>query len=297
MRELQFKEKAKKTSQERVKARIRVPETWDEMTPEQVRFIFRKYEEYACGQISFDQLKISAVYNLIGLSKPSRKALVPSALENIARLTELADFMFRKEESGAMSLTFDSLRNPLPFVYAGLKFMTGPSDACVNLTFGEFRNASMCLNRFFETGEEIHLNECIAYLYRPRSLSANKAGRAVKPVEADGFETDLDRISGIPGWQKTLIMMWFSSVIGFLQSGKLVISGEEVDMSALFAKDGDGSGPAATWNDVLMQLAKDGSMGDVDAVDAQPLMIVILNMWVNYKEAKRYEKSSKAKKS
>ena len=291
MTEVRFEDKGK------IKSSVNIPSAWDEMTPEQIRYVFMEYEKYSKGEISFQQLKILTIYKLMGLRKPTGRALVPTAIENLARLSGMADFMFKESESGAAALTFDAIYNPLPTVYAGSRVLVGPSAACSDLTFGEFRNASMALNLFFETGEDVHLDECIAYLYRPRSYKPNKAGRCVKPVESLTFQEETQRAASLAGWQKTLIMMWFSSVIGFLQTGSLTISGETVDMAALFAAGGQSKGPAATWNDALIQISKEGSMGDIDQVDAQPLMLILLHMWVNHKEAKRYEDSSKAKKS
>lgn len=291
MTEVRFEDKGK------VKASVDIPESWDEMSPEQIRYVFQEYERYSTGEISLQQLKILVAYKLMGLRKPTGKALVPAAIENLAKLSGFADFMFKQEGEGAASLTFNAVYNPLPLVYVAGIVLVGPSAACSDLTFGEFRNAAMALNMFFETGEPVHLNECLSYLYRPRTYKANKAGRKVKDIDSGSFQNEVGRASQIAPWQKTLIMMWFSSVIGFLQTGALTISGEKVNMAELFSSDGKTSGGDATWNDVLIQISKEGSMGDVDQVDAQPLMLVLLHMWINHKEAKRYEKAAKVKKS
>ena len=155
----------------------------------------------------------------------------------------------------------------------------------------------MALNAFFRTEDIASLDECIACLYRPRSARPNRAGRRVKPILPESFPGEISKVATLPSWQKNLIMLWFSACIGFLQSGTLVLGGEEVDMRQLFAGDGDAGGPPATWNDLLVQIAKDGAMGDMDAVDDAPLMTVILHMWTNYKESKRHERAvRKAKK-
>lgn len=291
MIKVQFEDKGK------VKSSIETPESWDEMTPGQIRYVFQAYEKYSKGEITLQQMKLLITYKLLGLRRPTNRALVPTAIENLARLSGTSDFMFAESGDGAVSLTFNAICNPLPVIWVDGVVLTGPSAACADLAFGEFRNAAMALNRFFETQDPGCLDECIAWLYRPRTNKPNKAGRAVKPVGPASFAVEVRRVSRALGWQKTLIMMWFSSVIGFLQTGSLTISGETVDMSALFSSDGKPSGPAATWNDLLIQISKDGSMGDVDAVDAQPLMLIILHMWVNHKEAKRNENAREVKKS
>ncbi len=71
-----------------------------------------------------------------------------------------------------------------------------------------------------------------------------------------------------------------------------------MDLSLLFAPDGGtGRGPSMTWNDLLIQLAKDHTIGNIDRVDEEPLFSVLSILWSNHKEAKRYEATAKAQKT
>lgn len=92
-------------------------------------------------------------------------------------------------------------------------------------------------------------------------------------------------------------MMWFSNCLRYLQNGVIEIDGESVELSSLFAGDGNATGITFGWKDMLVELAKENSIGNIDRVDEEPLMSVLSIMWHNYKERKRDEQIAKAAKA
>ena len=215
--------------------------------------------------------------------------------ENVYRMCEtFLGFLF-SEESAA--LTFDSVANPMPVVRLGLVRLYGPGELLQDLTFGEFRHASAAINRFFRSREPEDLDECIAFLYRRRCRKANRAGRMVPDVDQRNARGHIHRASRLKGWQKNLVMMWFAACLKYLQSGVLEINGEEVDLSKLFAGDEKSSGISFGWNDLLVEVAKENTLGNIDRVDEEPLFSVLSIMWHNYKERKRNEQIIKASKA
>lgn len=280
---------------------LKMPESWDEMSASQVQYIFQQYERLAKGELTRRQFEVLAVYRLIGLQRgPSRSAAVSSSIvENISKLCELISYIYYStpEDGTVPQLSFRSIQNPLQSVKCGGRSLCGPSTLGQDLTFGEFRSAAMALNTFFETEDPAALDECIAHLYRPRSMNPNKAGRKVRPVRVDTFEDDVKVVSAMLPWQKNLIMLWFASCINFLQTEKLTLGGEVVDLGLLFSGGEESDGQKTTWNDLLLQIAREGTIGNMDAVDEAPLMTIILHMWSNYKENQRNERNiKKAKK-
>lgn len=215
--------------------------------------------------------------------------------ENVYRMCEkFLGFLF-SEESAA--LTFDSVANPMPVVRSGLVRLYGPGELLQDLTFGEFRHASAAINRFFRSHEPEDLDECIAFLYRRRCRKANRAGRMVPDVDQRNARGHIHRASRLKGWQKNLVMMWFAACLKYLQSGVLEINGEEIDLSKLFAGDEKSSGISFGWNDLLVEVAKENTLGNIDRVDEEPLFSVLSIMWHNYKERKRNEQIIKASKA
>lgn len=281
---------------------VQVPGSWSEMTPEQVRGVFRIFERCLRRGESPLDFNVRVLWMLLGVRRTVKGWFTDifngsSSVrdENVYRMCEkFLGFLF-SEESAA--LTFDSVTNPMPVVRSGLVRLYGPGELLQDLTFGEFRHASAAINRFFRSHEPDDLDECIAFLYRRCCRKANRAGRMVPDVDQRNARGHIHRASRLKGWQKNLVMMWFAACLKYLQSGVLEINGEEVDLSKLFAGDEKSSGISFGWNDLLVEVAKENTLGNIDRVDEEPLFSVLSIMWHNYKERKRNEQIIKASKA
>lgn len=281
---------------------VQVPGSWSEMTPEQVRGVFRIFERCLRRGESPLDFNVRVLWMLLGVRRTVKGWFTDifngsSSVrdENVYRMCEtFLGFLF-SEESAA--LTFDSVANPMPVVRSGLVRLYGPGELLQDLTFGEFRHASAAINRFFRSHEPEDLDECIAFLYRRRCRKANRVGRMVPDVDQRNARGHIHRASRLKGWQKNLVMMWFAACLKYLQSGVLEINGEEVDLSKLFAGDEKSSGISFGWNDLLVEVAKENTLGNIDRVDEEPLFSVLSIMWHNYKERKRNEQIIKASKA
>lgn len=281
---------------------VQVPGSWREMTPDQVRGVFRIFERCLRRGESPLDFNVRVLWMLLGVRRTVKGWFTDifngsSSVrdENVYRMCEkFLGFLF-SEESAA--LTFDSVANPMPVVRSGLVRLYGPGELLQDLTFGEFRHASAAINRFFRSHEPEDLDECIAFLYRRRCRKANRAGRMVPDVDQRNARGHIHRASRLKGWQKNLVMMWFAACLKYLQSGVLEINGEEVDLSKLFVGDEKSSGISFGWNDLLVEVAKENTLGNIDRVDEEPLFSVLSIMWHNYKERKRNEQIIKASKA
>jgi hypothetical protein len=281
---------------------VQVPGSWSEMTPKQVREVFRIFEWCLRRGESPLDFNVRVLWMLLRVRRTVKGWFTDifngsSSVrdENVYRMCERFLGFFFSEESAA--LTFDSVANPMPVVRSGLVWLHGPGELLQDLTFGEFRHASAAINRFFRSHEPEDLDECIAFLYRRRCRKANRAGRMVPDVDQRNARGHIHRASRLKGWQKNLVMMWFAACLKYLQSGVLEINGEEVDLSKLFAGDEKSSGISFGWNDLLVEVAKENTLGNIDRVDEEPLFSVLSIMWHNYKERKRNEQIIKASKA
>ena len=264
-----------------------IPSGWAEMSPEQIRYAYRMYGR--CD--SPLEFNVRMLYHLLGLRMRPPKG---NAAENVYLLCEQCLGFLFKEEDGVARLAFDGVANPLPRV--GHRY--GPADLLQDLTFGEFRAAAMAVQAFGRSQDPSDLDDFLAILYRSRCRKTNRAGRRAGPMSGRGFRRDRRAAARMRPWRKNLILSWFCCCLQYLQREKLVLNGEEVDLSKLFAPEGSASnGPAVTWNDLLVQLAKDQTIGNIDRVDEEPLFSVLQILWSNHKEAKRYEASIKAQKT
>ena len=282
---------------------VSIPSSWDEMSPRQVRRVFRMYFDAARKGLSPLDLNVRILYFLLGLKPSAGQLILESVLpgvrerraENVYMLCEKClGFLFTTSEDGSsVSLSFNTVRNPLPRTGCGL---LGPADLLQDLTFGEFRHAAVALNDFFKSGKIEDLDECITHLYRRGCRKSNRAGRNVPAVTQANIGLHKRRAARLPMWQKTLIMMWFSACLKYLQEGQVVIDGEMVDMAALFSGNADTDGLGYSWNDLLIEISKEQTLGNMDRVEEEPLFSILSIMWHNYKEGKRNEKISKARK-
>ncbi len=285
--------------------RLSLPSSWDEMTPEQVQFVFRTYGECILRGGSPLEFNVRVLCHLLGLRFSRRTMLAehlsgdePTHLdENLAMLCDrcLGFLLDVEPQTLQCRLTFDSVANPLPMVRSGRFRLYGPSDLLQDLTFGEFRHAAVAMQAFLHSGKEAELDECMVFLYRRRRSKPNRAGRRVIAVDSSNIERETGLVARLEPWQKNLILLWFASCLKFLQTQDVVIDGETVELGRLFSGDGDGRGGYGFgWNDLTVQIAKDQTIGNIERVDEEPLFSILGIMWHNFKEQKRYEAISKA---
>lgn len=264
-----------------------IPSGWAEMSPAQICYAFRLFGR--CG--SPLEFNVRMLYYFLGLRMRSPKG---NTAENVYLLCEQCLGFLFTEDGGMPRLFLDTVANPLPRVGR----LWGPGELLQDLTFGEFRAAAMAVQAFGRSQDSSDLDDCLAILYRSRYRKTNRAGRYAGPMSGRGFRRDRRRAARMHPWQKSLVLSWFCCCLQYLQREKLVLNGEEVDLSQLFAPEGSASkGPTVTWNDLLVQLAKDQTIGNIDRVDEEPLFSVLQILWSNHKEAKRYEASVKAQKT
>ena len=213
--------------------RAEIPSSWAEIPVKTIRKIFRIHDRVLKSSGgSLLEFNVRVLYLLLEIRLSLKVMLHPGdAPENVYRLCEQTlGFLFREEENKA-HLSFDDVRNPMPRVGR----LHGPADLLQDLTFGEFRQAAMSLQQFFNGCDIADLDDCIAVLYRRRHGRTNRAGRRVAPMGSRKFFADRRRVEKMAPWRKNLIMMWFSACLKYLQTQKLVLNGEEVDMAALFS--------------------------------------------------------------
>lgn len=281
---------------------VEIPSSWDELSLVQIQRIFRINDIAIRRGWSEGEARLRILMDILGLKlKPSLVYRISQGgahkeLENLWMLSEMClSFLFQDGK-----IRYDSVRNPMPEVRGGLfgTSLTGPADLLSDLSFGEFRHAARALKSFFEHHDLADLDECIAHLYRRKARKANKAGRKVTPFAG---ESDIKRVARMEAWKKNLIMVWFASCLEYIQTGKIELDGETLDMQLLFSPDDGGNSASAftgfTWNDLLLQIAKDHIIGTIEDVDGSSLMSILQIMWSNYKEQKRNEKIFKTHKA
>jgi hypothetical protein len=131
-----------------------LPSTWNELTREQLLFVSGLFS----SKLSLIEFRAKALFEFLSVKRKLLKRVAP---EDAYTLCESLDFLNKE-----VTLT----RNLLPVLKAGLKKYHGPADAMVYCTFGEFTLACSALDDYQKTGEEKHLDQLVAILYRPEKF-------------------------------------------------------------------------------------------------------------------------------
>ena len=131
-----------------------LPSTWNELTREQLLHVSGLF----ASKLPLVEFRVKALFAFLSMKRKALKRIAP---EDAYTLCESLDFLNKE-----ISLT----RNLLPVIKSGLNKYHGPADAMVYCTFGEFTLACSALDDYQKTGEEKHLDQLVAILYRPQKF-------------------------------------------------------------------------------------------------------------------------------
>ena len=131
-----------------------LPSTWNELTREQLLYVSSLFT----SKLPLTEFRVKTLFEFLPVKRNTLKRIAP---EDVYALCESLDFLNKE-----ITLT----RNLLPVIKTGLKKYYGPADAMVYCTFGEFTLACSALDEYQKTGEEKHLDQLVATLYRPQKL-------------------------------------------------------------------------------------------------------------------------------
>lgn len=277
-----------------------IPSKWSEMTPEQARVTMRLLWDMESGHISPLEFHVRVLYLLLGIKRTWRSVMWENSIEPLPSRRMPTFFALRKSPRLAVYRhrgrsapdirhhTESAARNP----YRQPSF-AWPADALQDLILVEFRNALIARDEFLNTRQPAALDRMIAFLYRQPSKQANRAGRCIVPIRHETFERDVCHARRIAPWQKQTILMWFSACVKFLQTGTIVVAGEQIDMRTIFSSEetAHDTGPKFTLTDVAYELARDRALGTLNDIDEEGLYTIFQILHHNVKQAKRNAKT------
>ena len=281
---------------------FKLPSNWAEMTHQQIKDVMKEYFlsiEKGFSPLSFN---INILYYLANIDR-SWKAIRNDNIHpefqeqhtsNIILICEQCLEWITEDEDGIPRITFDLIENILPEIAVNNTKLIGPADLLQDLTFAEYRQSINAYNSFVKSQNIDDLDELLVFLYREETDKPNLAGRRVVDISDDNFPRLLNRVKKIPSWQKNLILLWFTNCIKVLQTGTINVDGEDINLSLLFSESDNTKAYSSTWNDLVIQIAKERIVGNRDQVDAQPLYSIFAIMWHNFKDWKNNEKSRKS---
>ena len=222
------------------------------------------------GQLTMVDFKLRALFDFLSVRPKVTKRIHP---EDAYFLCETLDFLFRE-----VSLT----SNLLPDIRTGRRTYTGPSDAMMNCTFGEFTMANSLLDAYAKTKEQKYLDEMVAVLYRPwkrfwfirKGFTDNQDPR--QRFVSRSLKTRSKRIAEVDYSIKYSVFLFFSGVLNSLPALYPYV----------YEQKGDAGNEDNGWASLIISLA-DGKADDksLETVMNSNLYNVLIGL---NKKAKEY---------
>lgn len=265
-----------------------IPASYSEMSGPQVCYVMQQLHALQSAKMSHTEFRVRVLYHLAGIKRTARsiawERLHPAAAnrraEKVVLLAEeLLGFLFTTTGE-KLTPVFDSITNHVPTLRIGPVLLVGPGDGLFDISFGELIAADADLALYTATGDERHIDNMIARLYR-RSGPIQPCGRKVRPFKMEETESYARLVRTLPEWKKQLILFWYAACIDNLQHGSFFVSGREVSFEPLFSKK-ETDGSSLGWLGVHFDLAEKHIFGDL-AGTAEANIIDVLTLLLNYK--------------
>ena len=288
---------------------IPVPSLWDELSSAQILACFTHY----IAQESPSTVPV--LFTIAGIRRSWRSILwervMPAHMveEKNAQISVLAEeltaWMFDPETK---SINYTTIINHFPSIRVkyhrfGLahRRVIGPASLLVDLSFGEFRAAMEELDEYFtlhRSGEDPsiiahQMDRFIACLYRPQRqhfhkivVSENFDGQQREPFNRNLIEKNARIVRHMSPALRTIILLWFTFCVRYIQTEELIIGGRTVSLRALFPKPPEGEIHISTskhtqggWASILYSIAQEGLFGNAEQTDKVALFDVLLYLF------------------
>jgi len=260
-----------------VKYRKEIPSAFDEMSGKDFIFFSELFLKVQAGLLSPQELREHMLLRFMDVDvnryiyrrlKVEEKAYICS---NVAELADqLINFLIEEEETkdGKTLVRFmhGFVCNPLPKLHG----LNGPADALQDISFQQYKDAYVAFREFNLSHSPDCLNELIAALYyRGKKWDKTKA------------LLQLPRIAKWPEAERYAVYLFFWSCLEFLQSAKIEVEGNTIDLSILY-KSFPGDEPIDTGTGIsglLFKIAEAGIWGDIEKASNQGLYDILVYLY------------------
>ena len=264
------------------KKEIEFPDCWEEVLPAEWLYLLRlrkKLEEQK--GVSLADVKREWCRFVLA-NRGIRAASKNEYYVLIYNLAMTLGWMWRESEDGLIvELTFDSTKNLMP----AWKNLRGPLSHGSDLTFGEFRQATMMMNAYNETKEPLMLQMLCGILYRKPGKKVGKTdfdGRYREEFNQARINLYAERVRTMPTQMQWGIYAWFATFCEYLMTGTFITEGSQVSFAQVFGRGEAGDdGPkeeSLGMNSVLFSVAEAGVFGNVEQTDGTLLLRVMMKL-------------------
>ena len=232
---------------------VEVPESIDELAPEQYIYYIYLASWLAAGDITPEFWRVRWFSYLMGLGSANYTILRPEYIEQAEQLLDSVVTPFIETTPQGPVPTFKTCLNLLP-AYKGY---SGPAHWLDNLTFGKFVECSTLLEQIPTAADPAELQRAVA-----RALYNIPESDDVPPVLS--FHAP----------------MLFSAVWSAIQAGPIDINGRQVDFSIIFKSTGERRPDDKTgWAGISFEVAAAGVFGNIKELDEAPFWAVLMYLY------------------
>lgn len=247
--------------------------------------------DYQCGVISYNALRINALYKLLNLKHEKLDHSKEDKHANIFILSELIDDFFEENENGQKIIKQDYTHNPVPSYRSVFKTYYGPSDNFINMTFGEYREALRLFNDFNVTADLEILYLLAAVFFRPaksfhfiKKHLSNYDGDIREALNGNTLEKRAKVFKYAHFGFIYGVYLLFASFQKYLVSAQIMWGGKTLDLSILFEtsheeKQESMTLPGIGMDSIAFAMAESGTFGTVKEVDQTNFWQIIVRMY------------------
>lgn len=278
-----------------------IPETWNELSRRNIRYIASKWEEWRLNVEKYkaviedeDPEKIEE-FNFTTLKE--RTALFLNLTKIDQWYKWRSQYLFWKLNDNQLfeilkdvNFVFSDIqltKNPYPTLRIGVKKWYAPLNGFSNLTAAEFAFADSAFLGFWKTGSLVYLNKLICILYRPKASNNTPTGVGYtgdirEPFNRYNIEARSSRLRFTSHNTKIAILLWYmGSRKSYQDQFKNIFSGENKGKASKYG-----------WITVFRELAgKD--LTKIPLVENQNLTLFLSSLDMQITEAKDLQSKMK----
>lgn len=269
-----------------------IPSDLSECTPTQYIEMSELIFNYQAQRISFDELKVQAIYKLLNM-KPKKAKFdhqETNKMINVSLLADLIDSFFTINEDVYAIIKQDYTHNPVPYFATFTQKVYGPSDNFTNITFGEYSDALRIFHDYHATGETNLLYILAAVFYRPKKSFLffkkrleNYDGDIRKPYNSSILEQTAHDLKNLPIGFVYGTYLLFASFQKYLIDAKILWGGNEIDLAILFEQSkstqNNQTFPGIGMDSIAFSMAESGSFGTFEQVRKTNFWQTLIRMY------------------
>lgn len=273
------------------------PQTLADCNPQQYMDMCELIYMHQTEQITFEQLKLIAVYKLLNIKQSKKKLSEEDEILKWANLNELSnivDSFFETSPTGQKTIIQNYIHNPIPSIALWNRYY-GPTDNFLNIKFGEYVDALRLFQEFPKTNTTKHLYLIAAILYRKKKpfhfikkRQNNYDGDIRIAYNAKIVDKNALKMQHLPIGFVYGVYLLLASFQKFITTAQIPWGGRIIDFSILFdakenkneIEDEDENEPASIGMDSLIfSIAESGEFGNADAVRNTDMWEILIRLY------------------